>query len=181
MRNKFAALLKLRLLGRSWLVLSGFALTIVACVPSGTRGFSGIGAPAQSVSSRDTVSTPLEIFNDGGSGLNAIRGVIQTPAELDRLWVVLRRDKSEPPPSVDFSKDMLIVAGMGWEPVAGYRIRISTVRDAARLLEIMVDIAISTADCTRAGYATIDHPTVMVRVPKSQSTPVFQDRVHHSC
>jgi hypothetical protein len=79
MRNKFATLRKSRLLGRSWHVLYGVALIGAACVPPNSREFGKISVLAQPVSSPDTVPTPLEIFNDGGSGLNALRAVIQTP------------------------------------------------------------------------------------------------------
>ena len=181
MRNQLACLQKVRLSERSRHLLSGAALILAGCVRPNSLEIANINALDQPLTARDTVSRPLEIFNDGGSGLNAIRAVIQTSGELDRVWEVLRRNKSEPAPHVDFSRDMLVIAGMGWQPEAGYRIRISSVRDTARLLEITVDLAISTADCTKAGYATIDHPVVIVRVPRSQSTAVFQDRVHRSC
>ena len=172
---------KVNVTGRVRTAIPGLLLVLAACFASSSGQVSRVSLTPPAMEYRDTVPAPEEIYNDGGSGLGAMRAVIQTPAELARVWEVLRRDKLDLPPEVDFSKRMVVVAGMGWQREGGYRIRISSVRDTAGLLEITVEMAISTADCTKAGYASIDHPTVMVLVPKSQSTAVFRDRVSRKC
>lgn len=172
---------------REWLIARCPLLLIPACIAI-TVAFATprISPPAPPESAQkgitlsDTVGPPRTIYNYSESQLGAMRAVIKTPAEFDRLWQILRRDPSELAPKVDFSKDMLIVAGMGWEPDGGYRIAIPSVRDTAGLLDVTVDLTIATAKCT-GGYAAVDHPTVVVAVPKSRSIAVFHDRVHRSC
>ena len=150
-------------------------LVIAGCTSANVQHSRDDRMPAAPVPSADTVRRPIEIYHDGAHGLGAIRAVIQTPLELDRIWVVLRRAKEQPAPVVDFSKEMLVVAGLGWEPGSGYGIRIASARDTARVLEVLVDVMIN--DCN-VSYSMIDHPTVIVRVPRTQSTAVFRDRVH---
>jgi hypothetical protein len=152
-----------------------------ACVPRTTPQFHAAQPSVSELIRADTLSRPIEIYNDPNSGLGAIRAVITTRAEFDKLWEILRRDKSELPPVVDFSKDMVVVAGMGQQLGAGNGIRITSVRDTTYLLGITVEFANQTAECLKGGYPVIDHPTTMVRVPRSRSTPVFRDIVHRSC
>jgi hypothetical protein len=174
--------------GRLWSPLtsrvtqcSTFAfLLAMACAPRNTPQLQTAPASANEFARHDTLSRPVEIYNDAGSELGAIRAVITTPREFDRLWQILRRDKSEVAPSVDFTRDMVIIAGIGAQSGAGNRIRISSVRDTANLLGITVEFSNPTAEC-EAGYPATDHPTAMVRVPQSRSTPVFRDIVHRNC
>lgn len=98
---------------------------------------------------------PVEVFRNARSQLGAIRAVVQTREEFDHLWEAMRR--------------------------AGFGIDISSVQDSARILEVTLELGIATVSCNKEGYAAIEHPAVMVRVPRSQSTAAFRERLHRSC
>jgi hypothetical protein len=181
MLGNWSSLRELKLFDHQLRAICACALAAIACATQAPRDFRSISAPTISVPDQDTVTRPVEIFSNSRSQLGAIRTVIQTQAEYSRIWETLRRNVSESPPQVDFSKDMVIVAGMGFEPEVGRWLRITSVLDTALVLDITVDLAISTATCNKPGYPLIEHPAVMVRVPRSRSTPVFRDRLRRSC
>lgn len=168
------------LIDRPALTILGCALAVVAFAAPVLRDSTRNGPVANPLMPTDTVGRPPEIYNYSATNIGAIRAVVRTSREFDRLWMTLRRDTSEAPPRIDFSRDMVIVAGMGWESGAGYRISVASVLDTAHVLDIRVDLDIPTAACT-SGYPAIDHPAVMVRVPQSLSTAIFLDRLHRSC
>lgn len=179
MRNDWVSIRKSILATRPLLLTCACALSALGFSASSGRNSSRLGL--DSPQSPDTLSRPIEIYRYSRSQVGAMRVVVQTREDYDRLWKTLRRAEAEKPPEVDFTKEMLIVAGMGYQPQVGSGIQITSARDTARVLEITVDLRIPTATCNKEGYAAREYPAVMARVPRSRSTVVFRDRLLRSC
>ena len=115
-----------------------------------------------------------------GSGIDApLYGAVRDYRSWHALWdrVAARHRPKPPSPSVDFSKDMVLVAATGTKPSGGYSISIVSVHEAARYL---VATAVRTSPGPRCGTtAALTAPADIVRVPAS-AKPVrwtFVDRV----
>ena len=108
----------------------------------------------------------------------ALRAVLRTPAELERYWQDVRSADGTPAPSlpsIDFSREMVIVAALGFQPGAGAQITVTRVRDWNATLEVTLRITVPPKGCD--GWPMVEYPMTMVRVPISRSTPVFHDRL----
>jgi PrcB C-terminal len=99
--------------------------------------------------------------------------VLRTAAEWDSMWQIVNRNRVAPPaPAVDFAHEIVLLAGLGRQPTAGWNIRIDTVvmrRDTMRV------IIHSVAPQCLAGMM-ISYPWDAVRVPRTDEVVQFVKR-----
>jgi hypothetical protein len=112
---------------------------------------------------------------DGGVR-RALREVVDNPDEFARLWQEVHASTAPTPalPTVDFPREMVIVASMGVQASVGSTIAITELRDHDSMLEVTVELR--PFPCS-IGWPMVTYPIVIVSVPSSRSTVVFQDRV----
>jgi hypothetical protein len=104
------------------------------------------------------------------------RFVIRDRAEFNELWNKIMSNVSEkrkpPLPEVDFSREMLIVAAMGFQPSA-YEIIIDSACEVDNQLEVLVH-SIKFLPC--GAYAGLLPESVdIVRVPKTDLPVIFRE------
>jgi hypothetical protein len=102
--------------------------------------------------------------------------VLRSAVEWDSVWQVVNRNRVYPPaspaPAVDFSHEMIVLAGLGRQASSGWNIRIDTVvmrRDTMRV------IIHSVAPQCMAGVM-ITYPWDAVRVPRTDAVVQFVKR-----
>jgi len=103
--------------------------------------------------------------------------IVVRDAELwTKLWGQIWQDHSPIPPvaDVDFSRDMLIVAGLGTRPSGGYAIQIDSVYRRPQNLEVVLRKISPDANCIVTGALT--HPIDIARVPRTNLPVHFRER-----
>jgi hypothetical protein len=105
-----------------------------------------------------------------------IQLVLRTAVEWDSVWQAMNRNRVYPPasrvPSVDFTNEMVLLAGLGRQATSGWNIRIDSVvmrRDTMRA------IIHSVAPQCMAGMM-ITYPWDAVRVPRTDAVVQFVKR-----
>ena len=96
------------------------------------------------------------------------RLVVRSQAELSAAWATMFRDESEPPalPTVDFSRDMVIIALAGGKPSGGYCIFVQAATSKNGLAEVMIrSIGPSPSSLI---LPVVTHPYDVVRVPRRE-------------
>lgn len=151
--------------------------TVIA-IAMGLASVSAARAQRSSVVKRraQPPTVVLQTIDDGAP--YAIRAAVQSPEEYRRLLPMLRRDSADaqpPLPAADFTTEMLIIAGMGMQGGIAGGIGIPMVREHDNVLDIDIVLRIPTGPCTAP--AAINYPTIVVKVPKTRSTPVFHDKL----
>jgi len=109
---------------------------------------------------------------------NSFRLVIKTRDEFIDFWkkftTSFQPDQVIPPPEIDFSKDMVMVAAMGMKPTSGYQIII----DGACEVDGHVEVFVSNIDSTKCGGGqaqVITYPADAVRLPQTDLPVVFRE------
>jgi PrcB C-terminal len=102
--------------------------------------------------------------------------VLRTAVEWDSVWQALNRNRVDPPnsavPAVDFTQEMVLLAGLGRQATRGWNIRIDSVvmrRDTMRVIIHSVG-----PQCMPG--VLITHPWDAVRVPRSNAVVQFVKR-----
>lgn len=107
--------------------------------------------------------------------LETLRLVIRERAEFNELWKQLTRFGSykPPPPQVDFSREMIVVAAMGQQPTSGYEIIIDGACEADNQLEVFV----RSTNFLKCGgqFMMATAPVDIVRLPKTDLPVVFRE------
>ena len=117
------------------------------------------------------------VFRDVKSRLpHDVRLTIQDTADWRTVWRRIVGPQSEaPPPPVDFSREMLIVAGMGEKPCMGYLVNIDTIfRDDERRIYAVVRERHRGARC--GCLAEVVSPVDVVKVPRTIRPVTFLER-----
>ena len=105
--------------------------------------------------------------------------VVRSQADWAALWTRISARSGEPhaPPPVDFSRDMLLAAGMGTRPTGGFAIEIDRVAEGDAELVAHV---VRTSPGPRCGVTSaLTQPVDVAAVPRSPK-PVrwtFRDQV----
>jgi hypothetical protein len=100
------------------------------------------------------------------------RVVIRDPAAWETLWDEARRVGSLPPaPSVDFTRDMVLVVAMGLRPTGGYRISVDAVYRAHGGVFVVVREISPGAGAMVTQVLTA--PLDLVRVPRTDEAVTF--------
>lgn len=113
------------------------------------------------------------------SRVEAVRAVLHTQADLERYWRKAHEGIVSPvpvsAPILDFTREMVIVAGLGYQANSASNISIARVTDRRGILEVIIKIGLTSGNCPV--FPAAEYPAVIVRVPNTPSTPVFTDRV----
>jgi len=72
----------------------------------------------------------------------ALRAVVRTPDELSSVWreAHVSFGSPPPPPSVDFTREMVIVVAAGPQGGPGTRITVASTADREGLLEVAIEV-----------------------------------------
>jgi hypothetical protein len=106
---------------------------------------------------------------------NAPRLVIRDRNEFKKLWdqiVGVQSDK-QPPPDVDFSREILVVAAMGERPSGGFEIIV----DRACEVDTHLEVFVRSMNFSRCGMQmqVLTAPVDIVRIPRTQLPVVFKE------
>lgn len=98
------------------------------------------------------------------------RFVFRTPAEWEPFW--RRHANDRPIPSVDFEREMIVVACLGTKPTSGYAIQIVSVGMQQGALTVRFREGVPGPDAMTAQVLT--SPCHIVAVPKASGTARFE-------
>jgi hypothetical protein len=86
--------------------------------------------------------TVRELASGQQSGIRtARRAVVRTEAEWKKLWAEhqnARTGRSDPPPQVDWTKEMVVAVFMGEKPTGGYAVSVKDAREEKGKLAVAV-------------------------------------------
>ncbi len=153
--------------------------------PSHTPDEHGNAAPIKQVATEahadDIRLEPYEsvdhLYRNAKSQLpNSVRLAILDTADWDAIWKrIVGASSNAPAPSVDFSREMLLVVGMGQAPCMGYQINIDTVfRDKDKRVYAVVR---ERGHGSRCGCLNeVVSPVDVIRVPRTIRPVTFLER-----
>ena len=93
-----------------------------------------------------------------------LQAVIRTPEEWAALWT--RHAGVEPPPFVDFTRDMVVAIFAGARPTSGYQVEIAGVRVVDQNIEVTYRERTPPAGAPRRPVVTA--PFDVIRLPRSE-------------
>lgn len=103
------------------------------------------------------------------------RSVIRNRDEWNKLWKQIAGVGPDrpPPPEVDFTREMLIVAAMGEKPSTGYEILI----DGACEVNNQIEVSVRSVDYLKCGLQpqVVTAPLDIVRMPRTELPLVFHE------
>ncbi|HEY4306182.1 MAG TPA: hypothetical protein VGM82_17045 [Gemmatimonadaceae bacterium] len=169
-------------------VLSGLAILGLACTsahPSHLPDAQGNAAPIKDIaSSVHAGQIPLEpydavdhVYRNAKSSLpSGVRLAIMDTADWTAVWKrVVGNASTAPVPPVDFSREMLLVVGMGQAPCMGYQINVDTVfRDKDKRIYAVVRERHHGSRC--GCLNEVVSPVDVVRVPRTVRPVTFLER-----
>ncbi|HYU79581.1 MAG TPA: protease complex subunit PrcB family protein [Vicinamibacterales bacterium] len=111
------------------------------------------------------------------SGLDAQRRtIVRNAAQWQEIWTEIWKRTSPTPalPSIDFEREMVIVAAMGSMPTGGYSIVIESAAESGRNVNVVIRSASPGRNCgvTQA----ITQPVDIARVTRRDATVTFTER-----
>lgn len=111
---------------------------------------------------------------------NTLRLVIKTRDEFNEFWKRFTANlppdnEVPPPPEIDFSKEMIVVAAMGQRPTSGYWTFIDGACELDGQLEVFVSNVEGSACAGYGQYAVVTHPADAVRLPQTDLPVVFRE------
>ncbi len=163
----------------------------IAChsapAPSARQGPDAVGnappVPQREAVERAGLSKPEpytsldHVYKVAGSRLpTAMRLVIMDTTDYNQVWTrIVGRDDRTARPKVDFSREMLLIVGMGEHPCLGYSINIDTVyRDQEKRIYALVRERRRGERC--GCLAEVISPVDIVRVPRTERPVSFLER-----
>jgi len=159
---------------------------------TGSAVLIALTLPLQSCSSQDIPTSPTTLPSDAvavafdrfetiGSALfggpdEAMRSVVRDEQAWQAFWHELTNAVSPAPepPTVDFTRDMVIVAGMGRRPTGGYLISVEGVYTSDGAL--YVDVLERSPGVGCMSTQAITSPVTAVRVPAHPGAVHFLKR-----
>jgi hypothetical protein len=107
---------------------------------------------------------------------SAVRLAIMDTADWTAVWKrVVGKESTAPVPAVDFSREMLLVVGMGQAPCMGYQINVDTVfRDKDKRIYAVVRERHHGSRC--GCLNEVVSPVDVVRVPRTVRPVTFLER-----
>ncbi|MEP6617974.1 MAG: protease complex subunit PrcB family protein [bacterium] len=159
-----------------------------APAPSSRQGPDAVGnapavprgdAVARAEQSKPEPYTSLDhVYKVAGSKIpSAMRLVVMDTTDYNQVWTrIVGRDDRSARPKVDFTREMLLVVGMGEHPCLGYAISIDTVyRDQEKRIYALVRERHRGARC--GCLADVISPVDVVKVPRTERPVSFLERV----
>jgi hypothetical protein len=156
----------------------GMAACTAACVtatPSAAQSKGGDRA--------EPVPVPIDRLRDGDHAYSTYSGiadstsvVVRDSATWRQLWAELTRPFIPPPPlpTIDFAREMIVVAALGSRPTAGYDIVIEGAARDSTGLEVAVRRTNPGAGCPV--LAVVTQPVDLARVPTLAVDTRFRER-----
>jgi hypothetical protein len=110
----------------------------------------------------------------------AVRQVVRDPIRWRRAWIRARSATTDSaPPAVDFSRQMVIIAGMGSVPSTGFELFIDSVVPIETETLVFVR-STSSGSCPAGGMEA--RPVDIVRVPRTTPPVQFMEETEvHRC
>ena len=135
---------------------------------------SGPSLPLRFGGTRPFPRPPVNIFRSE----NALRLVIKSRDEFSNFWKQLisqvpPANWAPPPPEIDFSKEMIVVAAMGARPTSGYWAFIDGACEVDGRVEVFVS-NVEDASCL-ATMQVQTYPADAVRLPQTDLPVVFRE------
>jgi hypothetical protein len=154
--------------------------------PSHLPDAEGNAAPIKDVATqahaRDISLEPYDavdhLYRNAKSQLpGSVRLAILDTADWSAIWTrIVGTSSIAPVPAVDFSREMLLVVGMGEQPCLGYNINVDTVyRDQEKRIYAVVRERRRGARC--GCLAEVISPVDIIRVPRTERPVSFLERV----
>jgi protease stability complex PrcB-like protein len=124
---------------------------------------------------------PRTSFTIGGGIWDQLRVVVRDRDAWLDVWKRIHRPDPnrgpypEPPPlpEIDFSREMIVVAGMGRRPSSAYAIIIDSAYDRNDRLEVVVRSVENRKGC--GAFTVMTAPIDIVRLPKTERSVVFRE------
>jgi hypothetical protein len=126
---------------------------------------------------------PIGRFRDGRSAftsysglVDSIRVVVRDSTAWRELWQQINRPFFPPPtlPTVDFQREMVVVAALGARPNAGFDVVIEGAKEDSSGIEVNVRRSSPAAGCPVA--AAVSQPVDLARLPASGRALRFRER-----
>jgi hypothetical protein len=169
-------------------MLAGTALLAFGCAkqhPSHLPDAAGNAAPIRDVATvahaRDIQLEPYDavdhLYRNAKSQLpTSVRLAILDTADWQAIWKrVVGNSSVAPVPPVDFSREMLLVVGMGQAPCMGYQINVDTVfRDKDKRIYAVVRERHHGSRC--GCLNEVVSPVDVIRVPRTVRPVTFLER-----
>ena len=108
----------------------------------------------------------------------SLRLVIKNRDEFSNFWKQLNSrvvsTQSAPPPEIDFSKEMIVVAAMGERPTSGYWTYIDGACEVDGQVEVFVSTVEGGGKCGVV-FTVLTYPADAVRLPRTDLPIVFRE------
>ncbi len=143
-----------------------FAVALIVVLGIGTAGCQAAASPDDNpslIEQRPVTPFVHELY----TGFNQpVRTVVRDSRQWADVWASTFLARTEHPrrPSIDFSKEMVIVAAQGNQRSSGYDISIDSVASSAGTIVVNVTTTSPGERCVV--LAVITSPIAMVRVPR---------------
>lgn len=146
-------------------------LLVTSCNPTSKQAPDD-GSPrrdAEQTGGMQPLDSSVHSYYRHSSGLeDSARTVVRDAQAWSALWaqIVANHSPTPPVPSIDFSREMLIVAAMGTRNTGGYSIKVESVSGSSTELVATVTATSPGRSCmtTQAFTAPVD----IMRVPRSE-------------
>jgi hypothetical protein len=170
-------------------ILGAVALLTYGCLqaphPSHVPDAQGNAAPIKDVATeahaREIQMEPYDavdhLYRNAKSSLSTgVRLAVMDTADWAAIWKrVVGNSSTAPLPPVDFSREMLLVVGMGQAPCMGYQINVDTVfRDKDKRIYAVVRERHHGARC--GCLNEVVSPVDVIRVPRTVRPVTFLER-----
>ena len=96
--------------------------------------------------------------------------LVESSAQLQQLWKLIKT--ATPPPTIDFSKNVVIAVFAGSEPTPGYAVIVSKIEDSAKRL---VTITLTAPDSSCVLPQMVTSPYELIEVPATTLPLTHQD------
>jgi hypothetical protein len=141
-------------------------------------GLSGVLASMCDAQAVGIPIKPVALYAGQVEGrLPSTRAVITDRLEFERVWNQAHANSSStvPLPPIDFTKETVIVAGLGLQGGLFASIRITDVQSDGVVLRIKISVVVPGFLCISPSVQ--NYPTTIARIPNIGLTPVFSDTV----
>ena len=107
------------------------------------------------------------------------RVVARSPAELAAAWnaMFLTRDPQPPIPTVDFTKEMVVIARTGAKPSGGYCINVDSAVGSSR----KATVTVRTGGPTPSFLPAVTRPFDIVRIPRADEVTFAETSFIGNC
>ena len=142
-------------------------------------GCSGVFAKREANPSRVTVTRLRQepvAFSTYTGVRDSLRAVVRDSALWRELWARINQPflPSPPLPSIDFRREMIVVAALGARPTAGYDVVIEGVAQDSTGIEVALRRQTPAPGCPVA--AAMTQPLDLARIPASDHPVRFRER-----